>query len=279
MNRFAVAVLVMGLAAAGAYGQAETPSAGSCERLAQTKLGDAKVAAAGVVAAGAFPPPAVVSPWLAGLPELYKSLPAFCRVQVTATPSKDSDIKIEVWLPLSGWNGKFQGQGNGGFAGEIDHRGLGVAVSQGYATAGTDTGHAGAGTDASWALGHPEKMTDFGYRAIHEMTAIGKDVTKAFYGSAAHWSYFASCSNGGRQALMEAQRYSEDYDGILAGAPANYWSHLLTNAIYNAQATTNSPESYIPSSKLETIAHAVNDACDAQDGVKDGVLNDPRQCH
>jgi Tannase and feruloyl esterase len=279
MGRFVIAALVLGSMAAGTYGQAEAQSAGSCERLAPMTLGDAKVVLAGVVAAGAFPPPAVASPWLAALPELYKSLPAFCRVQLTATPSKDSNIKIEVWLPLSEWNGKFQGQGNGGFAGEIDLRGMAVAIRQGYATAGTDTGHTGAGTDASWALGHPEKITDFGYRAIHEMTAIGKELTKSFYGNAAHWSYFASCSNGGRQALMEAQRYPEDYDGILAGAPANYWSHLLTNAVYNAQATTNSAESYIPPNKLETIAHAVNEACDAQDGVKDGVLNDPRQCH
>ncbi len=208
-----------------------------------------------------------------------KSLPAFCRVRVEAHPTSDSDIKIEVWMPQSGWNGKFQAQGNGGFAGQIDYRGMALAVSHGYATAGTDTGHSGSAVDAGWALGHPEKIIDFGYRAIHVMTDIAKQTITAFYQEKPKHSYFGSCSNGGREALMEAQRYPEDYDGILAGAPANYWSHLLVGALWDAQATTLDPASYIPSSKLPAIAAAVNSACDAQDGVKDGVLNDPRQCH
>ena len=175
--------------------------------------------------------------------------------------------------------GSFRGQGNGGFAGEIDFRSMGAAVAQGYATAGTNTGHSGGGTDASWALGHPEKVTDFGYRAIHTMTQVAKAAIKAFYGKAPQHSYFASCSNGGRQALMEAQRFPEDYDGILAGAPANFWTHLLTKAVADAQATTLDPASYIPSQKLPAIANAVNAACDARDGVTDGVVNDPRRCH
>ena len=220
-----------------------------------------------------------MAPWLAGDPSFYKRLPAFCRVIAEDKPTPDSDIKIEVWLPTSGWNGKFRGQGNGGFAGEIDYRTLGLAVVQGYASAATDTGHAAEGTNATWALGHPEKIIDFAYRAIHEMTVIGKATIKAFYGDAAQHSYFANCSNGGRQALMEAQRYPEDYDGILAGAPANYWTHLLSSALYDAQTTTLDPASYIPTSKIPTIAKAVNEACDAKDGVTDGVLNDPRQCH
>src|SRR4029077_492851 len=191
----------------------------------------------------------------------------------------DYDIKIEVWMPASGWNGKFRGQGNGGFAGEIDYRTLGQAVRQGYASAATDTGHAAEGTNATWALGHPEKIIDFAYRAIHEMTVIGKATVKAFYGDAPQHAYFANCSNGGRQALMEAQRFPEDYGGILAGAPANYWTHLLSSALYDAQVTTSDPASYIPTSKIPTIAKAVNESCDAMDGVTDGVLNDPRQCH
>ncbi|MGC2815855.1 MAG: tannase/feruloyl esterase family alpha/beta hydrolase, partial [Candidatus Acidiferrum sp.] len=190
----------------------------------------------------------------------------------------DSDIKIEVWMPVSGWNGKFRGQGNGGFAGEIDYRALGLAIAQGYASAATDTGHAAGGTDAKWALGHPEKIVDFAYRAIHEMTVIGKQTVQAFYGDAAKRTYFANCSNGGRQALMEAQRYPQDYDGILAGAPANYWTHLLAASVWNGQATTQNPASYIPIAKIPTIGHAVNAACDALDGVTDGILNDPRKC-
>jgi feruloyl esterase len=203
---------------------------------------------------------------------------------VEAAPSADSSIKIEVWMPVNGqngggWNGKLQGRGNGGFAGEIGYQQLGIGVSQGYAMAGTDTGHSGEATQASWALGHPEKATDFGYRGIHEMTRIAKAAVKAYYSKDPKHSYFWGCSNGGRQALMEAQRFPEDYDGILAGAPANYFTHLLTKALADAQATTLDPASYIPSRKLPAIAHAVNAACDSQDGVTDGILNDPRQCH
>ncbi len=251
----------------------------SCEQLAQLALPNTRITSAQTVAAGAFAPSASMAPWLVGDPSFYKKLPAFCRVIAEDKPSADSDITIEVWLPATGWNGKFRGQGNGGFAGEIDYRALALAVLQGYASAATDTGHAAGGTDATWALGHPEKIVDFAYRAIHEMTVVGKATTKAFYGDPAPHAYFANCSNGGRQALMEAQRYPEDYDGILAGAPANYWTHLLASALYDAQTTTSDPASYIPSSKVPTIAKAVNAACDAKDGVTDGVLNDPRQCH
>jgi len=251
----------------------------SCEQLAQLALPHTQITSAETVAAGAFTPPAGLPPWMAGDPSFFKRLAAFCRVTATAKPSHDSNIKIEVWMPSTGWNGKFRGQGNGGFAGQIDFRVLGLAVEQGYASAATDTGHAAEGTDATWALGHPEKIVDFAYRAIHEMTLIGKATVKAFYGDAPQRAYFSNCSNGGRQALMEAQRYPEDYDGILAGAPANYWTHLLAGALYDAQTTTLDPASYIPASKIPAIAKAVNDSCDAKDGVTDGVLNDPRQCH
>lgn len=246
------------------------PSAESqaCEKLATLPLSRAKVTAAQFVAAGAY-----------SQAPLFKLVPAFCRVAIDSTPASDSDIKIEVWLPTAGWNGKFQAQGNGGFAGAIDFEEMGISVMQGYATAGTDTGHAGNPLDASWALNHPEKIADFGYRAIHEMTLAAKATIQTYYSSAPRYSYFAACSNGGRQALMEAQRFPQDYDGIIAGAPAYFWTHLLTDAIWNAQALASEPGSYIPSSKLPAIAKAVNDSCDALDGVADGVLNDPRQCH
>jgi hypothetical protein len=276
VNKYVVLAL---LAVSGAFVTSAQAEGQSCEQLAHLALPNTTITSAQTVAPGTFAPPASMSPWLAGDPGFYKKLPAFCRVTAAAKPAADSDIKIEVWLPSSGWNGRFRGQGNGGFAGEIDYRALGLAVFQGYASAATDTGHATEGTNAAWALGHPEKIVDFAYRAIHEMTVIGKATTKAFYGDAAQHSYFANCSNGGRQALMEAQRYPEDYDGILAGAPANYWTHLLASAIYDAQATTLDPASYIPASKIPAIAKAVNDSCDAQDGVTDGVLNDPRKCH
>src|SRR6202007_717525 len=153
------------------------------------------------------------------------------------------------------WNGKFQGEGIGGFAGEIDYRQMAIALRRGFAAADTNTGHSAQGTDASWALGHPEKVIDFGYRGIHEMTRVAKAAIKANYGQDPQYSYVEGCSNGGRQALMEAQRFPEDYDGILAGAPANFWTHLLTKGLADSQVTTLDPASYIPPAKLPAIAH------------------------
>ena len=139
-------------------------------------------------------------------------------------------------------------------------------------------GHHGAAPDASWALGHPEKIVDFGYRAIHETAEKAKTLIRSFYGEQPKRSYFSSCSNGGRQALMEAQRYPDDYDGIIAGAPANFWTHLLTQAAWDIQATMQDPSSYIPASKLPAIEAAVLARCDELDGVKDGVIGDPSRC-
>jgi hypothetical protein len=276
MIRFAV---VFFLAVSCGFSSGVHAAGQPCEQLAQLALPNTKITSAQTIAAGAFSPPPAGSPWLIGDPSFYKQLPAFCRVTADDKPTPDSDIKIEVWMPASGWNGKFRGQGNGGFAGEMDYRALGLAILQGYASASTDTGHAANGVDATWALGHPEKVIDFAHRAIHEMTFLSKATLKAFYGDAPKHSYFANCSNGGRQALMEAQRYPEDYDGILAGAPANYWTHLLSSALWDAQATTLDPDSYVPPSKIPAIARAVLATCDAKDGLKDGIVNDPRQCH
>ena len=267
--------------ACSAQAQTAPPATNSCEALAKLALPQAKITSAQSFEAGAYTPFGVPSA-SAATAAFYKSLPAFCRIAVDSAPTSDSDIKTEVWLPSAGWNGKFQGQGNGGFAGLIDYRSLGIAIGQGYATASTDTGHAAptnGGVGAAWALGHPEKIADFGYRAIHLMTQIAKSLVVAYYGSNAQHSYFSACSNGGRQALMEAQRYPEDYDGIIAGAPANYWTHLLAGSVWNTQALALDPTCYISAKKLPAIANAVNDACDKLDGVADGILNDPRQCH
>jgi Tannase and feruloyl esterase len=278
MNKVPGAALIGLLFSAAAFGQTKPGSAAQpCESLAQLSLPSAKVTGARTVAAGTFLPPGMGG--ASGGALFYKTLPSFCHITLESTPSADSAIQIEVWMPASGWNGRFQAQGNGGFAGYIDYRGMGIALGDGYATAATDTGHVADVTDARWALGHPEKITDFGYRAIHEMTQLATAVVKAFYGQAPQHSYFGSCSNGGRQALMEAQRFPEDYDGIIAGAPANFWTHLLASALWDAQALTAETGSYIPSAKLPAIAQAVNAKCDAQDGVTDGILNDPRKCH
>jgi len=290
MKRSALFVFVLSVSAVAAQGQLSgsvasgtdsqqpTRAKTACADLAKLSLPNTKISAAEEIQAGAYTPPATAHPSPAHL-AFYKQLPAFCRVTADLSPSTDSDIKIEVWLPITGWNGKFRGQGNGGFAGEIDRHALAIAVFQGYASGGTDTGHEASGIDARWALGHPEKIADFGYRAIHEMTVRSKAIAAAFYGSAAKRSYFASCSDGGREALMEAQRFPADYDGILAGAPANNWTHLLTNAIVNVQALTATPASYIPQSKLPAISAAVLASCDKNDGVSDGVVSDPQSCH
>ncbi len=250
----------------------------SCERLAKSELPNASITSAKSVAAGAFVgPPQVFSG--GDLSAFYKKLPAFCRIVAKATPTADSNITVEVWMPLAGWNGKLQGLGNGGFAGIIDYEELGAAITKGYAATATDAGHTGSPIDAGWALGHPEKVIDFGHRGIHEMTRVAKLAVQQFYGSGAKRSYFAGCSDGGREALMEAQRYPEDYDGILAGAPASYWTGLLSTSVVDTQALTTTPSSFIPQTKIPNIASAVIAACDKLDGVADGILNDPRQCH
>jgi tannase/feruloyl esterase len=211
---------------------------------------------------------------------LLVKTPTFCRVGGVIVPSNDSEIHFEVWLPSEGWNGRFRGTGNGGFAGSINYSEMAAALRDGYATASTDTGHRADGIDADWALGHPEKITDFGYRAIHEMTVKAKAVIQSFYGEAPKHSFFSSCSNGGRQALMEAQRFPEDYDGILAGAPANYWTHLLVANFYSsAKPMLENSASYISKDKIPAIAQAVLAACDTADGLKDGILSDPPSCH
>ena len=270
-SRWAVAFILL-LSGAPAYAQ------DACERLTGARIPNTTITLAQTVAAGTFNgPPAPKSGTELSL--LYKSLPAFCRVVAEAKPTSDSDIKLEVWLPVSGWNGKLQGIGVGGFAGSIDSVQLATTVKAGYAATATNTGHTGSPMDAGWAMGHPEKIIDYGYRGIHEMTRVAKTVIAAYYSKPPQRSYFAGCSGGGREALMEAQRYPEDYDGILAGAPANYFTALLATYAYDAQVLTMDSASFIPPAKLPTIAAAVNAACDEVDGVHDGILNDPRQCH
>ncbi len=224
-----------------------------------------------VVAAGSFTPPS--GPKAA----IYKTTPEFCRVKGVLAPTADSHIEYEVWLPVTGWNGKYLGIGNGGFAGSIGYTALADAVANGYAASSTDTGHQAGGADGAWALGHHDKMVDYGYRAIHETAVKSKTVVAAYYGGAAKRSYFSSCSNGGRQALMEAQRYPADYDGIVAGAPANYFTHHLAGFVWNAQALDG--EGYIPWNKLKAIETAALASCDAADGLTDGVIDDPTKCH
>ncbi len=189
--------------------------AAPCESLASLKLPNTTITSANTVAAGTF-----TLPTGGGLPSAgpqFSTLPAFCRVAATLTPSSDSDIKVEVWLPVSGWNGKFQAVGNGGFAGVISYPALAAAVKAGYASASTDTGH--QGNTAAFAIGHPEKVIDFADRAVHEMTVQAKSIVNAYYGGAPSLSFWNGCSQGGRQGITEAAKYPADFDGIVAGGP------------------------------------------------------------
>lgn len=207
-----------------------------------------------------------------------RTLPAYRKVVGVINPTSDSDINFEVWLPVEGWNGKFQGVGNGGFAGNINPAEMRVPLARGYAVAATDTGHKESFMTANWALGHPEKVIDFGYRAIHEMTVKAKAIIQAYYGKAPQRSYFASCSNGGRQALMEAQRYPADYDGIIAGAPANNWTHVMFYGAFIQQIMLKDAASYLPAKKMKALESATLASCDEMDGLADGLIDDPTRC-
>lgn len=276
MKRIPLAAALTAALAVPAAAQTSISPATSCESLAKAALPDATITLAAAVGPGAFRPAVETDGRRAWAETTFGKLPPFCRVAATLRPSDDSDIKVEVWMPAAGWNGRFQGVGNGGFGGSIDYESLGDAVAHGYAAAASDTGHVSANiTDASWALHHPEKIADFGYRAIHEMTVAGKAITAAFYGEAPRHAYFSSCSNGGRQALMEAQRFPEDYDGIIAGAPANNWTGLLALAGLGVKSLAGA---YIPASKLPAIQAASLTACDLNDRVKDGVIENPAAC-
>ena len=257
------------LAAAFAPNQAAA-QASSCESLGRVMLPSTTIRVAQSVPAGTFTPPDGSVP-IAGLP-------AFCRVAGTIAPTGDSAIGFEVWLPASGWNGRYLQNGNGGFGGTIPYAGLAGALLRGFATAGTDDGHTGPALDASWALGHPEKIADFGYRAVHETAVKSEAVVATFFGTAAAHSYFVGCSDGGREGMMETQRYPDDFDGWVIGAPAYYWSGFIGDFIWNQQAISATPGSALPNAKLQLLSSAVTAQCDAQDGVADGVIDNPRAC-
>jgi feruloyl esterase len=252
----AVAALIALLAAAGPV------SAATCESLASLTLPNATISMAQPVAAGAFTPPAGRGGRGGGA--AFSDLPAFCRVAATLTPTKESDIKTEIWLPASGWNGKFEVVGNGGWNGAIDANALAAGVRRGYATAATDLGHQGNG--GPW-MQNPEKLADYGHRAVHETTVKGKAIVAAFYERGPRLSYFNGCSAGGRQGLIAAQRYPDDFDGIVAGAPALNATGRASFAMWVAQNVHKDEGALIPQAKFAAINDAVLQACDALDGV------------
>lgn len=253
-----------------------------CGDLAHLTLPHTKITSAETVAAGVFNSPPGADNQHAknvlkeNLPAGYASLPSFCRVAATITPTSDSDIRVEVWMPTSGWNNRFNAVGNGGWAGSIQYAEMAVALAGGYATASTDTGH--TGNSGAFGLGHPEKLVDYSYRAVHEMTVLAKTLISSFYGNPPKYSVFVGCSLGGHQGLNEADKYPTDYDGIVAGAPSLNWARLNASRVYLNRYVNRSADSAIPPEKYALIHKAVLDACDGLDGVRDGVLEDPTEC-
>src|ERR1700722_4693638 len=211
-----------------------------------------------------------------------------CRVSGTSKPSSDSNIKFEVWIPTSGrWNGKYEQIGNGGFAGAIWVSYIADAVSRGYAAAATDDGTSGPPIGAITFIGHPDVLKDFGYRALKVTTDNSKAIIRRFTGKNPSYSYFSGCSDGGREALMEAQRYPRDFDGIIVGSPANDLVGLGASFLWNMQALLAGPQmegipqAYVPIEKIALLSKLAISKCVGKDGglLTDTFLNDPTICH
>ncbi|HEY1412480.1 MAG TPA: tannase/feruloyl esterase family alpha/beta hydrolase [Rhodopila sp.] len=245
----------------------------NCSALANLSIPNGSVTAAASVSTGDAVP--------SGLGGTVTAPVDFCRVQLTLTPVDGSNIQMEVWLPTpDAWDGRFEGTGNGGFNGAIYTPNLAAAVARGDATANSDQGHIGGVADASFIVGHPQSFVDFGYRATHLMTVTGKLVTQAYYGKPQDYAYFTGCSSGGRQALKEAQMYPDDYNGILAGDPANNWVNLNVDQIYEVQVNEANPAGTISPEDFTLINQAVLAQCGALDGVQDpGFVANPALCH
>jgi feruloyl esterase len=239
-------------------------AATACADLAKLALPDTKITVAERVPAGGFSAPGA---------QQALQVPAMCRVAGTVAPA----INFEVWLPEgSTWNGRFQAVGGGGLAGIISYPAMAEAVRAGYASSSTDTGH--VASDTTW-MADRQRVIDYGYRAIHEMTVKAKAVIEAHYGRAADYAYFNGCSTGGRQGLMTAQRYPDDYDGIASGAPVNRFTTLHMGQLWMAHATLKKPGAVLTRDDLTRVHETVMAQCDASDGVKDGILTDPRTCN
>jgi feruloyl esterase len=249
-----------------ARAQAATP----CAALASTALSDARVESAEVNATGTV---------AGGRGAVLTGVPDFCRVRGLAAPSPRSRIHFEAWLPLTGWNGRIQMIGNGGYSSAINNKELAALVRKGTAAVATDTGHQGGKLD--FGFGNDDAIADWGHRAVHESIVSAKVLATRFYGRAPRYSYFTGCSTGGHQALMEAQRYPADFDGILAGDPGNNRTNLnfgfLWQFLANHEPGDNS-HPIVTAPDLVLVNRAAMKQCDALDGVSDGVIADPRQC-
>jgi feruloyl esterase len=265
---------VLALVVLPAAAWAASPS--SCEDLAHLNVPHTVITEASRVDKGAFPAPQGQNGQVQNA-ELFANLSAFCRVKATLRPTADSDIKIEVWLPADTWNGRLEAVGNGAFQSTISYGALAQAVKSGYAGVGSNTGH--EGNSGAVLIGHPEKVIDWGNRAVHEMTLAAKAVVTARYGSPAKYSYWNSCSTGGRQGLVAAEYYPNDFDGLAVGDAANPMTRNQASTLYGSLTMNKSAASSMSPAKWDAYRQAVVNACDASDGVKDGLLNNPLSCH
>ena len=253
----------------GVRAVAPVGAAGSCESLMSLKLPATTITRAEVMEGSD-----IVR--LATGPFRSRAIPGACRVAATLRPSSDSEINMEIWMPVSNWNGKYQAVGNGAFNGTMNFSAMTEALSRGYATSSTDTGHTGSG--AAFALGHPEKVIDFGWRAVHETAQASKRIVDAYYGKMPAFSYFNGCSAGGRQAMQEAQRFPADFNGIIAGAPGLDWTGRAAQAVRIAQRLERHEAARLLQPQRQLLHDAVDAACDLGDGVKDGVIGNPARC-
>lgn len=300
--------LVFALLPVVAFAQSAPQPPAACERLVSLSLPNTTITLAQVVSAGAFvvpgsaprdgggssalagtlgPVPAVpgrVTANTAGLGLGYNggkgippfsALPAFCRVAATLTPSPSSDIRMEIWMPIAGWNGSFRGTSPNGLGGVLNYNAMGVGLTDGFAVASTDTGHQGGAI--AW-MQDPEKVTDFAGRAMHETTVAGKALTAAYYGSAPRYAYMLECGGGSAAALHEAQKYPADYDGIVVGGHAAHLTRQIFGQFWLWQATHPDGIAVMPAAKLAVIHDAVMNKCDMLDGVRDGLLENPMRC-
>jgi feruloyl esterase len=267
-----LASLTLAFAGCGIGWAAGTP----CEGLTGLKLAHTEITSATLVAKGDFKLPQGQGGG-GNTAALFATMPGFCRVLGTSRPVADSAIGIEIWLPAEGWNEKLQVTGNGGMMGNPLYGDVAKGLLSGYAVAATDTGHQGSG--AAFSIGHPEKMIDWGNRAIHELTVNAKAIVAAHYGAAAKYVYYNGCSTGGRQGWVSAEYYPNDFDGLAIGDPANAMTRLQANNIYINLALNKDEASFIPQAKWNMIHQAVMNQCDALDGAKDGVIENPMACH
>src|SRR5215468_4416936 len=241
----------------------------NCADLMSLRLAETTVTAAEEIPAGTYTPP--------GFPPLT-NLPAFCRVALTVAPQ----VRIEVWMPKETWNRRYRGEGGGGYAGSISYGGLATGILAGYATASTDTGHP-ASAGGTFALNpdgtlNNQLILDFAERSLHEMVRKAKNLITIYYGSPARYSYWNGCSTGGRQGLMAVQRFPEEYDGLVIAAPAINWDRFIPAELWPQIVMREEVGGPISAAKLNAVTNAAVAACDAEDGVVDGVINDPRKC-